>query len=122
MSTSLKDEYVVGPLGGATTARCFRVSTIRTVSGGGADYRIGPFADSDWAESSPWPFEVMVFAPDSCIGLYHAPYETEEEALKGHQLVAETIKAGLEFGGGVEGPWGNPSTTADQWNARRASK
>jgi hypothetical protein len=38
--------------------------------------------------------------------------------MAGHQQMVETIKAGCEFGGGVCGPFGIPTMTAEEWNLR----
>lgn len=55
-------------------------------------------------------------------GLYHAPYATKDEAIAGHALMVETIKRGLEFGGGVtEDAFGTPTITPEEW-AKRAAK
>ena len=113
MSTSLGDERVKGPMG------TFRISTIQTFAGGGADYSFGPFADSDYAPDSPWPYETMVFPEKSSTGLYHEPYASESEARKGHQRIANMVREGVEFPGKtVSGPFGNPSLTPEQWEAR----
>ncbi len=50
MADMLKRETVTGPLG------TFDVSTIRTFSGGGEDFKptLSPFADSDYAGQTPW--------------------------------------------------------------------
>ena len=117
MSTHLKHDLITGSLG------TFRISTIQTFAGGGEDCQLPgfPFKDSEYASDSPWPFETMVFKEHSSRGLYHAPYSTKEEALAGHELMIKTIKQGAEFGGNVEGPFGNPSTTPEQWRERSAA-
>jgi hypothetical protein len=99
----------------------FRISTIRTFAGGGGDnHGIGPFKESDYANETPWPFETVVFKEGSSRGLYHAAYSTKEQAESGHQQMIETIKKGLEFGGGVKGFWGIPSLTPEEWRLRCA--
>lgn len=118
MATQIAKDDVTGPLGR------FRVSTIRTLAGGGEVNvsAFSPFDDTSYADETPWPFETMIFSGNSSVGLYHAPYETEEESLAGHKLMVETIKKGAEFGGGVQGPQGIPSMTPTEWRAKVASK
>ncbi|MBZ5532587.1 MAG: hypothetical protein LAO20_14235 [Acidobacteriia bacterium] len=116
MSTVLRSEKVTGPLG------TFRISTVKTLAGGGANDTRGPFSDADYVDETPWPFEVMVFREVSITGLYHAPLASESEAIEHHALMVETIRKGLEFGGGVQGQFGTPSVTAQEWRDRMAAK
>jgi hypothetical protein len=76
-----------------------------------------PFTDADFESYTTWPFETMVFPKGSRRGLYHAPYATRQEAVAGHQLMVETIKKNLEFGGGVNES-GNPLITPEEWRSR----
>lgn len=110
MSTQVAHDVVRDPKGDP-----FLISTIRTVAGGGVDASFGPFSVSDYVGETPWPFETMVFREGSRKGLYHAAYATEAEALAGHAQMIDTIKRGLEFGGGVKGPFGLPSLTPEEW-------
>jgi hypothetical protein len=114
MATQLAKDTVTGPLG------TFRVSTIQTDAGGGEEYSspFAPFSSSDYVSETPWPFETMIFRDGSSTGLYHAPYATKAEAVRGHAKMVDTIKQGIEFGGGVEGVFGTPSMTAVQWEER----
>lgn len=65
-----------------------------------------------------WPFETMVFAENTRVGLYHAPYATEQEARDGHSLIIEAIRLGSEWPGGVEGAHGTPSIKPEEWRSR----
>jgi hypothetical protein len=115
LSEQIGYDVVTGPLG------TFSISTIRTFSGGGGSNRLAamPFLEeADYANETPWPFETLIWRGGGGPGLYHAPYATKDEARKGHALMIETVKLGTEFGGGVQGPFGNPSTTPEQWKAR----
>jgi hypothetical protein len=71
-----------------------------------------------YGSGDAWPYETMVFEDESSIGLYHAPYATKEEARKGHAEVSRAIRLGSEWGGGVDSPYGTPSTTPEQWRTR----
>lgn len=98
----------------------FDVSTIRTLTGGSTNASDPLGSMSDYENYSAWPFETMVFrSAGNRIGLYHAPYGTEKEAREGHALMVKTVREGLEFGGGVEGPNGEPSITPDEWARRK---
>jgi len=118
MATQLASDTVTGPLG------IFQVSTIQTDAGGGDEYRstLSPFTSSDYVSETPWPFETMIFRYRSRTGLYHAPYSTKAEAMRGHAQMVETIKQGIEFGGGVKGVFGTPSMTAAQWEERTKAR
>lgn len=115
MSEQLKFETMTGPVG------TFDISTVRTYSGGGGNNRspFSPFGEADYADETPWPYEVMVFRSGSSRGLYHAPFGSKAEALNGHKLMVETIKLGTEFGGGVKGEFGVPSTTPEEWRLKQ---
>lgn len=117
MSNVIKQEAVTGPLGE------FEVSTI--LAPGHPDYSVpigmmGFFAPS--VEENPWACETMIFRTKSRTGLYHEAYADKESAIRGHARMVETIKNGAEFGGGVDGPFGNPTLTAEQWNSRMEVK
>jgi hypothetical protein len=118
VSEQIADNVVTGPLGK------FRVSTIKTIAGGAPRSYAGPspFTEADFLNETPWSFETMIFRDGSGRGLYHAPYATKEEAIAGHALMVKTIEVGAEFGGGVEGPFGTPSTTPEQWHERMCAK
>lgn len=103
----------------------FDISTIRTFAGGADDYQLSgcPFSDADYADRTPWPFETVVFRRQSSKGLYHQAYATKEEARAGHGWIVATVRAGLELPGvTVEGPFGNPTLTVAEWNARHAQE
>lgn len=113
MSTQLLLAYPANPDG-----KRFRVSTVRTFSGGGADNRPfgSPFSDSDYADETPWPYESMVFPEASSVALYHEAHDSELAARERHQKLVGTVERGLEFHGDtVEGPYGVPTLTAAEW-------
>lgn len=119
MSQLLKD-YIIG-----TDGKSYRVSTIVTLAGGAPIERAAlgsPFMMEDYPDYNAWPYETMVFAGESSIGLYHAPYASEHEARCGHTQIVEAIKLGSEWGGGVQGPNGTPSISPDQWEQRRSKR
>lgn len=63
---NLLADRVDGPQGS------FVVSTIRTFSGGAPESKpLGsPFSTADYADETPWPFEVMVFEASRGTGTY----------------------------------------------------
>jgi hypothetical protein len=115
MSDQLKYETVTGPQG------TWNISTIRTLSGGGSDYQpLGSLIkDSDFADTSPWPYEVMVFREIGTEGRYHAPHTSEADAMTDHARIARLIRDGKFVEGiGVKGFLGLPSMTSEDWNHR----
>lgn len=120
MSEQLLKDTVTGPQG------TFEVSTIRTDAGGAeptAAFGMPFFSSADFVDVTPWPFETMVFMPGSRKGLYHEPHATLKQAKDGHAYALSQIQAGLlTIGAGVQGPFGNPSITADEWNDRQQVK
>jgi hypothetical protein len=100
----------------------YTVSTVRLLAGGAPDEG-WPFKLSDYADCSTWPFETMVFAGTSSIGLYHEAHTTEAEACDGHARILAMIEKGLEFPGEtVEGPNGTPTLKPEQWRLRAKAK
>lgn len=98
------------------------VSTVQTYAGGARDEPIGmvPFTPADYADETPWPYETMVFRGGTT-GQYHEPHASEAEALERHEAIVELLRDGkLEIGKGVKEPFGNPSTTPEEWAARVA--
>ena len=74
------------------------------------------------ADETTWPFETMVFKEVGATGQYHEPHATEQEAEERHSAICAMIREGtLEIGRGVKGEWGTPSTTPEEWNARKTS-
>jgi hypothetical protein len=59
-----------------------------------------------------------VFGTVKSKGLHHEAFNSEEEALQGHERIVKLLGDGqLEFTG-VSGPYGNPSMTAEEWRQR----
>jgi len=105
---------VTGPQG------VFDVSTVQTFTGGAPDVKpLGsPFSLSDYADENPWPYEPMVFWPDSSRGLYHRAYRDKKDAKKGHiEIVQACLDGVLPIGDGVRGDFGIPSLTPEEWKA-----
>jgi hypothetical protein len=119
MSERIKFDQVSGPQGD------FEVSTIRTDAGGAmASSCFGaPFSTADYVNETPWPFETMVFHPNSSRGLYHEPHRTKQQAEEGHRYAVSLIKSGtLTLGAGVRGDFGVPAMTPQEWADRMSVK
>jgi hypothetical protein len=102
----------------------FEVSTVQTFAGGAPEIGLWgtPFTTADYADDTPWPYETMVFRPGSSRGWYHEPHASEQQAKDGHAWVISHIKAGtLPLGSGVQGDFGNPSMTPDEWRDRHCT-
>ena len=100
----------------------YDVSTIRTFAGGApARQPLGsPFSTADFEGETPWPFETMVFRSGSRKGLHHSPHASEEAAIGAHARMVEAVRSGADFEGGVQGKYGTPALSAEEWRKRRA--
>lgn len=111
--TTLNRDFIEGPQGS------FSVSTVQTFAGGAPDSRplFSPFSASDYAEETTWPYETMVFkVGEGSKGYYHRAYATEEAAQQGHTETVQLLENGtLPLGQGVDGPFGNPTLTPEEW-------
>lgn len=98
------------------------VSTVQTFAGGGGDSQPAgsPFAESDYADETPWPFETLVQRKSQ--GVHHEAYATLEEAKQGHAEIVRKAKKGLLEFSGVTGRHGTPLLTPEAWARRSTGK
>lgn len=96
-------DRVTGPLG------TFDVSSISTEG--------GEFSEM-YGDQSPWPYETIIF-DSKRLAVQHVPFNSKEECVTHHKMMIEAVKAGSEFGGGVDMSNDDrlPTTTPQQWFA-----